>query len=172
MVSNKFTQLFFNQQKYGISFTISGFVYIVFSHFYHFGILKNSTIYLPISILFGSLQSEFNRALLHCFGFVYISSHICSHIWKLYKITSLQSCSIKLSENVYMCYTQIKSQVTNKLQKYVGPRTVQIWTENSPKWAGLDFFRTVNLSFPKQGHKKSFYTDNQQNWAKLTVWKI
>ena len=52
--------------------------------FHHFGILKNSTIDLPISILLGGLHPEFNRALMHnFFGFVYINSKICSHIWKL-----------------------------------------------------------------------------------------
>ena len=64
---------------------------------------------------------------------------------------------------MYTFTTQIKSQVTNKLQRYVGLKKVQIWTKNSPKWAGLDFSRAVNLNFPKEGHKKSFYTKTQQN---------
>ena len=32
-----------------------------------------------------------------------------------------------------------------------------------PKWAGLDFSRTVNINFPKEDNKISFYTKNQQN---------
>ena len=39
----------------------------------------------------------------------------------------------------------------------------QIWTKKGPKWAGLDFSRTANLSFTKEDHKISFYTKNQQN---------
>ena len=35
--------------------------------------------------------------------------------------------------------------------------------QKGPKWAGLDFSQTVNLSFPKEDHKISFYTKNQQN---------
>ena len=53
--------------KYGILFTISGFVYLRFSHFHHFGTLKISTIDLPISILLRSLHPKFNRTLLHRF---------------------------------------------------------------------------------------------------------
>ena len=32
-----------------------------------------------------------------------------------------------------------------------------------PKWTGLDFSGTVNLYFPKEDHKISFYTKNKQN---------
>ena len=39
----------------------------------------------------------------------------------------------------------------------------QIWTKKGPKWAGLDFSLTVNISFLKEDHKISFYTQNQQN---------
>ena len=39
----------------------------------------------------------------------------------------------------------------------------QILTEKGPKWAGLDFSRTVNISFPKEDNKISFYTKNKQN---------
>ena len=39
----------------------------------------------------------------------------------------------------------------------------QIWTKKGPKWVGLDFYRTVNLTFPKEGHKISFYAKTQQN---------
>ena len=38
---------------------------------------------------------------------------------------------MKLSENVYNYYTQIKSQVKNKLYRYVGPKKVQIWTNKT-----------------------------------------
>ena len=55
-------------------------------------------------------------------------------------------------------FTILKSQVTNKLQRYIGPQKVQIWTEKSPKWAGLTLFWAVNLNFPEEGRKKSFYT--------------
>ena len=34
----------------------------------------------------------------------------------------------------------------------------KIWTKKGPKWERLDFSRTVNLSFPNQDHKISFYT--------------
>ena len=44
-----------------------------------------------------------------------------------------------------------------------GPKKGQIWTKKGPKWAGLDFSRTVNISFPKENHKISFYIKNQQN---------
>ena len=39
----------------------------------------------------------------------------------------------------------------------------QIWTKKGPKWVGLDFFRTVNINFPKRDHKISFYAKNQRN---------
>ena len=35
--------------------------------------------------------------------------------------------------------------------------------QEKPKWAGLDFSRTVNINFPKEDHKISFYIKNQQN---------
>ena len=44
-----------------------------------------------------------------------------------------------------------------------GPKKGQILTEKGPKWTGLDFSRTVNINFPKEDHKISFYTKNQQN---------
>ena len=31
------------------------------------------------------------------------------------------------------------------------------------KMCGAKFFRTVNLNFPKEDHKNSFYTKNHQN---------
>ena len=43
------------------------------------------------------------------------------------------------------------------------PKKVQIWTKKGQKWAGAKFFRTVNLNFPKEDHKNSFYTKNHQN---------
>ena len=54
-----------------------------------------------------------------------------------------------------------KSQTSFK--DYVGPKKVQIWTKKGSKWAELDFFRTVNISFPKEDHKNSFYTKNHEN---------
>ena len=39
----------------------------------------------------------------------------------------------------------------------------QIWTKKGPKWAWLDFSRTVNLIFFKEDHKIGFYTKKQQN---------
>ena len=44
-----------------------------------------------------------------------------------------------------------------------GPKRGQIWTKKGPKWTGLDFSRIVNINFPKEDHKISFYTKNQQN---------
>ena len=35
--------------------------------------------------------------------------------------------------------------------------------QKGPKMGRARFFRTVNTSFPKEGHKISFYTTNQQN---------
>ena len=35
--------------------------------------------------------------------------------------------------------------------------------QRGPKWAGLDFSRTVNINFSKEDHKMSFYTQNRQN---------
>ena len=35
--------------------------------------------------------------------------------------------------------------------------------QKGPKWVGLDFSRTGNINFPKEDHKISFYTKNQQN---------
>ena len=32
-----------------------------------------------------------------------------------------------------------------------------------PKLGGAGFFRTVNINFPKEDHKISFYTKKQQN---------
>ena len=57
-------------------FTISDFVYIRFSHFNHFGILKNSTIDLPISILLGSLQP-----IEHSFIVFWLCLHKLSHFF-------------------------------------------------------------------------------------------
>ena len=54
-----------------------------------------------------------------------------------------------------------KSQTSFK--RYVGPKKVQIWTKKGPKWAGLDFYQTVNINFPKEDRKISFYAKNQQN---------
>ena len=54
-----------------------------------------------------------------------------------------------------------KSQTSFK--RYVGPKKVQIWTKKGPQWVGLNFLRTVNLNFPKEDHKNSFYTKNHQN---------
>ena len=116
------------------------FFYERLTHFHHFGTLKNSTIDMPISILLGRLHTMFNRKLLHRFLLcLHKLTHLFSHLKSKKKLTSLQICSIELSENVYINYTQIKSQVTNKLQRYVGPKKVQICTKNSPKWTGQDF---------------------------------
>ena len=54
-----------------------------------------------------------------------------------------------------------KSQTS--LKRYAGPKKVQIWTKKAQKWAGLDFHQTANINFPKEDHKMSFYTKNQQN---------
>ena len=35
--------------------------------------------------------------------------------------------------------------------------------QKGPKMGGARFFQTVNISFPKEDHKISFYTKNQQN---------
>ena len=35
--------------------------------------------------------------------------------------------------------------------------------QKGPKMGGANFFRTVNLNFPKEDHKNSFYTKNHQN---------
>ena len=35
--------------------------------------------------------------------------------------------------------------------------------QKGPKMGRTRFFRTVNISFPKEDHKISFYTKNQQN---------
>ena len=35
--------------------------------------------------------------------------------------------------------------------------------QKGPKWAGIDFSRTVNTNFLKEDNKISFYTKNQQN---------
>ena len=35
--------------------------------------------------------------------------------------------------------------------------------QKGPNWAGLDIFHPVNINFPKEDHKLSFYTKNQQN---------
>ena len=39
----------------------------------------------------------------------------------------------------------------------------EFWTKKGKKWAGLDFFRNVNINFPKEEHTISFYTKNEQN---------
>ena len=44
-----------------------------------------------------------------------------------------------------------------------GPKRGKFGQKKGPKWAGLDFSRTVNLYFPKEDHKMSFYTKKQQN---------
>ena len=76
-------RLIFNRGKYGILFTISGFVYIRFSHFHHFGTLKRALLTCPYQFYLVSLiQSSIEHSFI-VFGFVYISSHICSHIGKL-----------------------------------------------------------------------------------------
>ena len=43
-----------------------------------------------------------------------------------------------------------------------GPKWANL-DQKGPKMGGLDFSRTVNISFPKENHKISFYTKNQQN---------
>ena len=35
--------------------------------------------------------------------------------------------------------------------------------QKGPKMGGDKFFRTVNLDFPKEDHKNSFYTKNHPN---------
>ena len=35
--------------------------------------------------------------------------------------------------------------------------------QKGPRMGGASFSRTVNISFPKENHKISFYTKNQQN---------
>ena len=35
--------------------------------------------------------------------------------------------------------------------------------QKGPKMGGARFFRNVNINFPKENHKISFYTKNQQN---------
>ena len=35
--------------------------------------------------------------------------------------------------------------------------------KKGPKMGGLDFFQTVNINFPKEDRKISFYTKIQQN---------
>ena len=55
----------------------------------------------------------------------------------------------------------------------------KILTKKGPKWAGLDFFQTVNINFPKEDHKNNLYTKNHQNsmnrfggrWGSLAVVK-
>ena len=39
--------------------------------------------------------------------------------------------------------------------------------QKGPKMGNARFFRTVNISFPKEHHKISFYTKNQQNSMNL-----
>ena len=45
----------------------------------------------------------------------------------------------------------------------------RIWTKKGPKWAWLDFSRTVNLNFFKEDHKIGFYTKYQQNSTNCLV---
>ena len=123
-------------------FLTCGFVYMGFSHFHHFGILKNSTIDLPISIFYQ--VAVIPSSMKHSFIVFWLCLHKLSHLFlhlKTKKITYLQSCSMRLSENVYNYYTQIKSQVTNKLYIYVRPKKVQIWTKKAKKWVELDLSR-------------------------------
>ena len=35
--------------------------------------------------------------------------------------------------------------------------------QKGPKMGGAKFFQTVNLNFPKEDHKNSFYTKNHEN---------
>ena len=39
--------------------------------------------------------------------------------------------------------------------------------QKGPKMGGAKFFRTVNLNFPKEDHKNSFYTNKTQyDWSR------
>ena len=156
-------RLVFDRWKIWNLFTISGLVYIRFSHFHHYGILKNSTIDLPISILLDSLHPELNRALLHrVFGFVYISSHICSHIWKLKNnlITKLfhkafRKCIQLLYSDQVQSHKQALKICWTQKRSTFGPKRAQNGRAN--------FLRTVNLNFLKEDHKNIVYTKNHEN---------
>ena len=51
------------------------------------------------------------------------------------------------------------SPKSQSFKRYVGPKKARIWT----KMGRAKFFQTVNLNFPKEDHKNSFYTKNHQN---------
>ena len=44
----------------------------------------------------------------------------------------------------------------------LGPKKVNTWTKNSPKWAGK-IFPDLKPQFSKEDYKNSFYTKNKQN---------
>ena len=97
------------------------------------------------------------------FGFVYISSHICFQIWKLKNnaITKLfHKAFIKCIRLLYSDQVQSHKQALQICWTQKGPNLDQ----KRPKMGRDKFFRTVNLNFPKEDHKISFYTNK---YAKL-----
>ena len=54
-----------------------------------------------------------------------------------------------------------KSQ--KSFERYVGPQKGPNLDQKRPKMGRAKFFRTVNLNFPKEDHKNSFYAKNHQN---------
>ena len=96
------------------------------------------------------------------FGFVYISSHICFHIWKLKSnfITKLfHKAFRRCIQLLYSDQVQSHKQALKICWTKKGPNLDQKGT----KIGGDKLFWTVNLSFPKDDYKNSFYTKNQQN---------
>ena len=66
-------------------------------------------------------------------------SHVNNSKMKKKKRMLLQSCSIKLSENVYIYYTQIKSKSQKSFERYVGPKGPSL-DQKGPKMVEARFF--------------------------------
>ena len=111
------------------------------------------------------LVDFFHRSTEHSFivfGFVYISSHICSHILKLENNVITKPFHEAFRKCIQLLYSD---QVPSHQQAMLDQKRSK-FEPKGPTMGRAKFFRTVNLDFQKEGHKISFYTKNQQNSTK------
>ena len=72
-------------------------------------------------------------------------------------------------------YTKKSSKFNESLRRYklkcwFQAKKGKFGPKKDPKWAGLDFLRTVNINFPKEDFKISFYTNKYaQRWSPATT---
>ena len=150
----------FNCGKYGILFTISGFVCIKFSHF-TLEYSKIAPLTCPYQFyLVDIIPNPTEHAFIVFWPCLHKLSHLFSHLkTKNYVITKLFNKAIRKCVQ----YSDQVPSHAKSFKRYVGPKKFEICTKKGPQWVGLIFFRTANFNFPKEDHKNSFYTKNHQN---------